>query len=108
MLFCDIIARIMSISMNSPADTQLLLANAAKQARLAKNWRVSTLAERAGIPEGTLKRFERTGEISLRQFLMLVHTLGDPEPLTKLFLQPLPGNIVDIARPQVTRKRGTS
>lgn len=98
----------MTINLNSPADTQLLIAKAAKQARLAKNWRVSTLAERTGIPEGTLKRFERTGEISLRQFLMLIHTLGDPESLTRLFLQPLPGNIEDIARPQVTRKRGTN
>ena len=98
----------MTINVNSPADTRLLIAKAAKQARFAKNWRVNTLAERAGIPEGTLKRFERTGEISLRQFLMLVHTLGDPECLTRLFLPSLPGNIEDIARPQVTRKRGTS
>ena len=98
----------MTIVMNSPADTQALIASAAKQARLARNWRLNTLAKRAGIPEGTLKRFERTGEISLRQFLMLVHALGDPESLTRLFLQTLPSNIEDIAVPQVTRKRGTS
>ena len=62
---------------STPGEIQLSLAESAKQARLSQNHSRKTAAELSGVPMETLKRFENTGEISLRQFLMLCQTYGD-------------------------------
>ena len=66
----------MSINLNTATDIQKLLATQCKALRLQKNYKRLTLSQRSGVPEPTLRRFETTGEISLRQFLMLVQALG--------------------------------
>ncbi len=61
----------------SPKDIQHQLAADVKRSRLdVKGWKRNTLAEKSGVPASTIKRFENSGEISLRQLLMLVHALG--------------------------------
>jgi len=68
-----------------PSDIQKQLADDVKHARLfVNNWKRATLSEKSGVPVSTIKRFESTGEISLRQLLMLIHALGLLTRLDKL------------------------
>jgi len=60
-----------------PSDIQKQLSADMKYARLfVKEWKRDTLSEKSGVPVSTIKRFENSAEISLRQLLMLVHALG--------------------------------
>jgi len=75
------------ISIKSPAEIRLDLA---EQARLKRKWMGHSRAEASkltGIPAPTLRKFENTGEISLRQFMMLVHVYGDLSSFDKIFPQ---------------------
>jgi len=65
------------LQMHTPRSIQKELADDMKHLRLhVQRWKRSTLAGRSGVPESTIKRFETTGEISLRQFLALAFTLN--------------------------------
>jgi len=66
-----------SFSVIVPSDIQKQLAADVRHARLfVKDWKRETLSEKSGVPISTIKRFESSGEISLRQLLMLIHALG--------------------------------
>ena len=75
------------ISLNNllPIEAQKKLAKQAKESRLARGWTRETLSQQTGIPVPTIKRYETTGEISLRQFLKLVFILGDLDQLNDVF-----------------------
>lgn len=60
------------------------LARRLKSRRLARNLTQSGLAARSGVPLGTLKKFERTGSISLVSFIRLVVALGEQADLERL------------------------
>lgn len=62
--------------LNTPEDIARDLASKLKSLRLAKKWKRSTLAERSGVTEASLRRFEQTGKASLHHFLKLIHALG--------------------------------
>ncbi|MDC0718816.1 helix-turn-helix domain-containing protein [Nannocystis bainbridge] len=64
------------------------LAGRLKELRLARDWRRETLAERAGISAGTVKRFETTGQIALDNLLRLALALGCLEQFEALFAPP--------------------
>lgn len=57
-------------------ETELLIAGRAKELRLLKKLKRTTLAENAGVSLSSLKRFETTGKISLESLLKLAHALG--------------------------------
>jgi transcriptional regulator with XRE-family HTH domain len=46
------------------------------------------LADRSGVPYGTIKRFERTGMISLESLWMLSEAIGCDDQLEGLFTAP--------------------
>lgn len=52
-------------------DTQQALANYLKTRRKQTKLSRQALAIKSGVPAPTIKRFETTGQISLRQFLLL-------------------------------------
>ncbi len=56
-----------------------------KERRLELNMTQQTLALKSGVSLGTLKRFEHTGEISLKYLLMLAVTLNATEEFKYLF-----------------------
>ena len=60
-----------------PSDIQLKLAKQCQTLRLAQNHSRETAAKLTGVPASTLKTFELTGKISLKQFLMICHVYGD-------------------------------
>jgi len=47
------------------------------------------LADRSSVPYGTVKRFERTGKISLESLWMLSEAIGCDDQLEDLFSVPL-------------------
>lgn len=55
--------------------------------RLAQNLTLEGLARRSGVPLGTLKKFERTGQIALVSFIRLAIALKDEAALEKLLLE---------------------
>lgn len=58
------------------------------------------LSERAGVSLGSLKRFERTGEISLLSLVKLAFALGVERELEELFAQTAPQSIEEIINGQ--------
>jgi transcriptional regulator with XRE-family HTH domain len=62
--------------LKSPEEVAAGLAMRLRELRLARNWKQATLAERAGVTLASLRRFERTGQVSLKHLLRLVFVLG--------------------------------
>ena len=75
----------MSITVKTPQDARLELAARAKARRLAINLSQEGLARRAGISTGTVKRFEKTGHISVDSLLAIALVLGDADEFDNLF-----------------------
>ena len=69
----------------------------------------STLATRAGVSLPSLRRFEQSGEISLKHLLRVCHALGRLDELDLLFKPPPAATIAElesrVAGP--VRKRGS-
>jgi transcriptional regulator with XRE-family HTH domain len=66
----------MTYSLHTPEEVSQTLAARLKELRLLKRWKRRTLAERSGVTEASLKRFEQTGKVSMENFLKLVLALG--------------------------------
>lgn len=64
-------------SLVSTFEVQQNLADYLRGCRKAGKLSRTALAERSTVPESTIKKFETTGQISLRQFLLLWQSLDD-------------------------------
>ncbi|SHF91287.1 helix-turn-helix domain-containing protein [Vibrio gazogenes] len=65
------------LSLYTAYDIQLELKEFIKQSRKQQKLTVEALANRSGVPYSTIRKFENSGNISLRQFLMLFEAVGD-------------------------------
>lgn len=65
------------LSLLSGAEVQQSLADYLRARRKAGKLSRAALAERSTVPAPTIKKFETTGQISLRQFLLLWQSLDD-------------------------------
>jgi len=74
--------------------------------RLAQNLTLEGLARRSGVALGTLKKFERTGQIALVSFIRLAITLKDEAALENLLLDQKFETIDDILQSEKKPKRG--
>ncbi len=96
-----------------PVEAKKTLAKQAKETRLARGWKRETLSKHTGIPVSTIKRYETTGDISLKQFLKLAFILGDLNILKEVFKpeEPFYSSIEEMAKmavkPKPKRKRGS-
>lgn len=72
------------LSLNTPYDTQIALQIYLKKVRKNRKLSVEALAKSSGVPNSTIRKFEATGNISLRQFLMLYHALCDLNDIHRL------------------------
>lgn len=96
------------VSMLSAVDVQGGLAKRLRNARLAANLTQQGLAERAGVSLGSLKRFEREGEVSLKNLVKLAFALRLEGDFEKIF-QPREEASLDTLLEQTlskTRQRG--
>ena len=66
-----------ALSLLTATDLQDRLARAVRARRREHKLSRRVLAERSTVPAPTIKRFETTGQISLRQFLLLWQCLDD-------------------------------
>lgn len=89
-----------------PADVAEDLAKRLRTRRLARNLTQEGLARRSGVALGTLKKFERSGEISLVSFIRLVVALGEEEGLERLLADQGFETLEQVLAEPRTRKRG--
>lgn len=76
-----------SFALMPTEDIAAAIAIRLRNLRLAQNLTLEGLASRSGVPLGTLKKFERTGQVSLISFIRLVITLKDEAALENLLLE---------------------
>lgn len=90
-----------------PIETCKELAKRLTAVRLQKAWTRETLAKTANINVHSLKRFERTGQISLERLVAIAQALDTHQELERLF-KPRHRVDVDNWRPETRtlRKRG--
>jgi transcriptional regulator with XRE-family HTH domain len=98
----------MSIIIKSPYEMSKDIAKKAKAKRLSLNLSQQTLSSRSGVSYGTLKKFERTGQISLESLLKIALALDEFEKFECLFTkstEKLPSSLDELLE-ENTRKRG--
>ena len=74
-----------NVQFKSPEDMMHYLAQKAKVLRLEANLTQSGLAVRSGVSLGSVKRFEKTGEISLKSLLNIGMALRRLEDFDNVF-----------------------
>ncbi len=82
------------------------LAVRVRNRRLAQNLTLEGLARRSGVALGTLKKFERTGQIALVSFIRLVITLKDEAALENLLLEQKFETLDEVLQNRKKPKRG--
>ncbi len=65
-------------------DIQSAFASYLRKQREARGYSRAELAKRSTVPAPTIKKFELTGQISLRQFLLLWQSVDDLQSLYAL------------------------
>ncbi len=98
---------ILAFSLSNPSEIAEQIAARVKARRLELNLTQEGLATRAGIKFATYRRFEQTGEISLRGLLQIAFALNALSDFDILFTQKQYQSLDDVLKDQpVTRKRG--
>ena len=82
------------------------VAKRAKAMRLAQNMSQRSMAERSGVSEASLKRFERTGEVAFASLLKVSAVLGCMNDFGALFAPREVVSIDEIAKKRRVRGRG--
>lgn len=94
------------MALSSSDEIAMELAKRAKGRRLSLDLTLEGLARRSGVALGTLKKFERTGNISLVSFIRLSIALNDDAALERLLLEPEYDTLEDVLEVKKKRKRG--
>ena len=98
----------MSLFLATPQEMAEHIAKLAQAKRLSLNLSQRTLSEQSGVSFGVIKKFERTGKISLESLLKIALNLGALEDFEDVF-KPTPpehlGSLDDILKDK-HRKRG--
>lgn len=98
----------MEYNLKTPKEAAIALSERAKELRLVKNWKRSTLSERSGVSISSLRRFEQKAQISLNNLLKIMSTFGRIDEIDMLLLPPAVQSIDDLDRKKSKkRKRGT-
>ena len=69
----------------SPKDAIISISNKIKKIRLEQNITQSELASRIGVSVGTIKKFEKTGEIQLLSLAKIALIIGRLDDLKDIF-----------------------
>lgn len=95
-----------AFSLMTPEEITIEMALRLRNRRLAQNLTLEGLARRSGVALGTLKKFERTGQIALVSFIRLVITLKDEAALEKILLEQKFETLDEILQSGKKPKRG--
>ena len=88
----------MSLQLHTPVEIRRKLAARLRGLRIARDWKQSTLATRAGISVSTLQRYERTGKTSVENLLLICHALGRLDEFDQLFRPARANSIAELER----------
>ncbi len=66
-----------------------------KKFRKRKNMTQVSLAKRSGVSYASIRRFEKTGEISLKSLLKIANALDCLEDFNQIFETPIPNSLKD-------------
>jgi transcriptional regulator with XRE-family HTH domain len=75
----------MLLTMESPLEKQVAIARRARSLRILLNMQQKELSEKSGVPLATLRKFEKTGAISLSALIRIAMALGSLADLDKIF-----------------------
>ena len=105
----DSIMADIDFNLMSPIDVMISVAQRAKTLRLEQNITQQALADKVGIAVGTVKRFEKSGEIQFNHLLRIALVLGRLEEFFDIFaLSDVPDSLYalkDIKPRQRARKK---
>jgi len=96
---------ILTFMSESVSEMQIALADRIKHHRLQKNLTQSELATRSGLSLASYRRFEKTGEVSLKSLILIAKTLNLSDDFRALFSQVSYRSITDVLEAQKPRKR---
>ena len=98
---------ILALNFATPNNVAKQIAARVKARRLELNLTQEGMATRAGVKFATYRRFEQTGEISLKGLLQIGFALNALHDFDTLFAQRQYQSLADVLNEQnVTRKRG--
>ena len=81
------------------------IAERVKQRRLEKDWTQKMLAAKAGVSLASYRRFESSGEISLRSLVMLAFALDMTDEFKTLFNSKTYRSIEDMIKTEQSKQR---
>lgn len=87
--------------LKSPDDVNKDIATRVRERRKEKKLSQIQLSERSDVSLGTLKRFERTGEISLSSLIKIAFALGCEADFEHLFLKKHYSSIQEVINEQL-------
>ena len=95
-------------SLTTPEQVSQSLAARIKALRLAKGWKQTTLAQRAGVSLASLRRFEESGRISLQSLLDLAFALNRLDDFEAMLKPPTALSLAELEarEKRPARKRG--
>ncbi len=86
------------VTLRTPSDIALHLAEKCKRRRLFERLSRKTLARLSDVPEETIKRFEQSGRISLESLLKIAFSLNALVPFGSLFDLPAAHSMADLEK----------
>lgn len=89
----------------SPEEMRLELGERFKRQRLVYNLSRQALSEKSGVPTPTIRKFEATGEISMKSFITLSFTLDKIEEIENLMKINEPTSIEELKNKNRMRGR---
>ena len=81
---------------DTPSDVAIRLAKKVRDIRKRKKITQKQLAGRSNVSYATLRKFEKTGQISLESFIKLAMELGVIQEINNLFTEPVYNSIEEV------------
>ena len=85
-----------NLTTKTPNDLAMLISSNARVRRKKRKLSMARLAEMSGVSLGSIRRFEKTGEISLKSLLKIATVLDCADEFEQLFKQTKPESIQEI------------
>ena len=101
----DVNDNILSLIDKTPNLIMSGIAQRVKQRRLEKGWTQKMLAAKAGLSLPSYRRFESSGEISVRSLVMLAFALDMTDEFETLFNSRTYQSIDDILKAELPKQR---
>jgi len=94
------------IIMNNSLDSILKgIAERVKERRLERNLTQKAFAKRAGVGYDAYRKFENTGDITIRNLVLCAIALDDTDGFTDLFVKKSYRNIDELLKTKETKKK---